>query len=90
MSYQITIKQTVTRKKIVNNAWGVIGYEEVGRDERYTHDKDEPRTRIQEIHGYLPPIETEVSEDVEVLKQTVESLDLTVVICAINKIKPTV
>lgn len=87
MSYEITIKERREVKKLVGKEWAVIGTKEVPRDESfYRQDKDEPKTRIEDVRGYTPEIEKTVIEDREVLKQIVDTLDLAAVIRAINKI----
>lgn len=87
MSYEITIKQTreVTKKR--GGEWEVIGTREVEREQRFYGDsEDEPKTRIEEVRGYTPEIEKTVTVEVEILKQTVDTLDLAAVIKAVNKL----
>lgn len=87
MSYEITIKERREVKKIVGKEWATIGTKEVEREERfYRSSQDEPKTRIEEIRGYTPEVEKTVTEEREILKQTVEMLDLPGVIRAINKL----
>lgn len=87
MSFTITITESKKTLKIVKGPWGVVGTKEVPREERfYASRQDEPETRLEEIRDYLPSREEEVSEDVQVLKQTVESLDICAVIKAINNL----
>lgn len=86
MSFKITITETrnVTRK--VGNEWKVIGQKEVARETSIYDrgDKDEPKTRLTDEYGYTPVIEKTVAEEREVLKQEVDTLDLSAVIKAIN------
>jgi hypothetical protein len=74
MSYEIIIKERREVKKIVGKEWATIGTKEVPRDETYyQQDKSEPKTRIEDVRGYTPEIEKTVTEEREVLKQTVDS-----------------
>ena len=87
MSYEIIIKETRTFRKIVGGDYTVIDTKEVPRDETYYRGSaDEPKTRIAEVRGYTPEIEKTVEETREVLKQTVDTLDLQAVIKAINNL----
>ena len=70
---------------MVRGEWTVVGTKEVARDKSfYDYGKDEPRTRIEEVRGYTPDREKDVEVITEVLKQTVENIDLPQVIKAIN------
>lgn len=87
--FEITITEIRTVKKIVSNEWGIVGTKEVARDETYYRDDPtgkEPKTRIEEVRGYLPPQEREAEKAVEILKQTVETLDVAKVIKVINNV----
>ncbi len=85
--FEITIKETKTVTKLVGNNWGIIGTKEVERETRhYQTDANEPKTRIEEVRGYLPAKEQDVEVTTEVLKQSVETLDLAAVIKAINSL----
>ncbi len=86
MSYKITITETRTVKKICGKDWAVVGTKEVEREASFVAPMgaDEPKTRIEEIRGYTPEIEKNVSETVEILSQSVETLNLPEVIKAIN------
>ena len=87
MAYQITITQTKTVKTIVGKDWAVIGTKEVPRERQYWEkEKDEPKTRIEDVRGYTPEVEKLQVQTVEVLKQQVDDLDLASVIKAINKL----
>lgn len=83
--YEITIKKTVSVKKMADPAWAVLGKREV---ERETHlhlgDVNQPRTRIDDIYGYTPAIEKTVEVTHTLLHQQIESLDLGAVIKAVN------
>jgi len=84
---EITIKETKFVKRIVGKEWREVGTEEVVRETKFFSGlKDEPATRITPKYDYTPQIEKEVEETVEVLKQTVETLDLAKVIRAINNL----
>ena len=85
--FKITIEETKTVKKIVGKEWATIGTKEVPRDESfYRQDKDEPKTRIEDVRGYTPEIEKNVEVKATVLTQEVETIDLAAVIKAINKL----
>ncbi len=86
MSFEIVIIERRNVVKVVGKEWGVIGTKEVARDTQFLQDREEPRTRIEEIRGYTPEIEKTVVETREVLKQCVDELDLSAVIKAINKL----
>jgi hypothetical protein len=88
MSYKITIEETREIKKLVGKEWATLGTKEVERDERYyAREKDEPKTRIEEVRGYTPEIEKTVTETRQILVQVVDELDLSDVIRAINGLK---
>jgi hypothetical protein len=87
MPYKITIEKKQTVTQIVRGPHTQIGTKEVEREERYySHDADEPRTRIEPVYGYAPDREAEVVIETKVLEQTVDELDLPAVIKAINKL----
>jgi hypothetical protein len=70
---KITKSERVTRK--TGKEWKVVG-QEPDPSGKYMGDK----------YGYTPEIDREFTEETDVLKQTVEDLDLAAVIKAINKI----
>lgn len=87
MSYEIIIKERRDVKKLFSKEWDIIGTKEVDREVRFcSHGTGEPKTRIEEVRGYTPEIEKTVTEEREILKQTVDTLDLSAVIKAINKL----
>lgn len=87
MSYKITITETRKVKKLVGKDWAVLSTKEVPRDTTfYRGDKNEPKTRIEEVHGYTPEIEKMVEETRFVLEQVVDDMNVTAVIKAINKL----
>jgi hypothetical protein len=90
MSYEITITETRTVKKVLPKQWKVIGTKEVERNLGFYEGRiDEPRTRTEEVYGYTPEVETVQQESREVLKQEVDELDLKAVIIAINGLAET-
>lgn len=87
MSFEITIIEKRDTKKIVGKDWVVLGTKEEAREPSFwAEGRAEPKTRIVEVRGYSPEIEKTVQEEREVLKQTVDTLDLPAVIKAINKL----
>jgi len=84
MSYEIIIKQTRQAKKLCGKEWKVVGSKEVERESFYGGQEN---TRIAEVYDYTPEIEKTVTEEVEILKQVVETLDLPAVIKAINNLQ---
>lgn len=80
MSYEITIKQTRQVKKLCGKEWRVVGKKEVER----TFCDGGPKTRLDDVFDYTPEIEKMITEEVEILKQVVETLDLATVIKAVN------
>lgn len=89
MSYKITIIEKKTVRQVISTTWGTVGYKEVERESRFysgASNEGEPKTRIEEVRGYLPPVEQDVKLEREVLTQEVEELDLAAVIKAINKL----
>ena len=79
MSYEITITEKRDVVKTCGKEWKVIGQ---------TQKKSEYDTEpyMSDVYDYTPEIEKNVSETREILKQTVEDLDLAAVIKAINKL----
>ena len=85
--FKITIEEIKTVREMVGNVWGVIGTKEVEREQRYYGtDEKEPKTRIEDVHGYLPPVERSTQVKSTLLTQEVESLGLSKVIKAINNL----
>lgn len=85
MSYEIIITENREVVSKVGKEWVQVGTKEVERDERYYRSSDdEPKTRIENVYGYSPEIDKTVIETRELLKQTVDTLDLNQVIKAIN------
>lgn len=87
MSYEITIKETRAVTKMAGKDWEVVGQVEKPRERTMYEDRDsEPRTYIANEYGYTPEIVKETVETREVLKQTVDELDIAAVIRAVNKL----
>lgn len=86
--FKIEITETKQVKQLVGKVWDVVGTKEVPRDRSYyEHEKDQPKTRIEDVRGYTPEIEKTVEETRVVLLQNVECLCLSDVIKAINGLK---
>lgn len=92
MSYEIIIKQKKTVTKLTGKIWDTIGQEQQRIDTQYLKQEEfesipaEKRVILVNVSGYTPEIEKQVEVEVEVLKQTVEELDLANVIKAINNL----
>lgn len=87
MSFEITIKETRVEHVIKPREWAVVGKVEVARKpDFFREEPDEPKTRITDQYDYTPEVETVQTVTREVLKQTVEDLDLAAVIRAVNKL----
>lgn len=83
MAYTITITKTEIVTKMVGKEWTVIG-QEVQVTEDVTRDVASLQPR--NLYGYTPLIEKDVEVTTEILRQTVDELDLIKVIRAINNI----
>ena len=77
--YEIIIKEKRTVKKQVGNDWKIVGKKEA----LYSGGK----TEMVDDYGYTPLIEKEVEEEIEILRQVVETIDFVGVVKAINGIK---
>ena len=85
--FTIEIKETRIIKKIIGKEWEKTGQEEKARKPQlFVDNPGEPKTYISDTYGYTPEIEKHVVNEREVLKQTVDTLDLAAVIKAINKL----
>lgn len=83
--YKITIEQINTVTKKGGNNWEKVGES----DQPFDKDNDkrhavENKVNVYSVYGYTPVYETMGTETIEILKQTVEKLDLAKVIRAIN------
>lgn len=94
--YKITITKTATETKQSGHDWAVIGQRLV-TEEDLKPSAYESRSEVKERllaanvimfeeRGYTPVIEKEVVIDRMIFEQTVDDLDMTAVIRAINKI----
>lgn len=87
MSFIITIIEKRSVLELVQPEYQKIGTKEEERESRFfSDDPKEPKTRIADVWGYPPKVEKIVTKDRELLKQEVETLDLNLVITAINKL----
>jgi len=96
MPYEITIKRTTTKTVTKRGEWTVVDKrpwkatevtEEVDKSYIYrSTDQFLEKNPLKEILGYAPDVQAEQTESTEILKQTVDELDLPAVIKAINKI----
>jgi len=81
----ITKKETVRKKS--HRVWETLETKEVPREHNfYSDDPKEPKTRIEQVRGWTPEIEQDEEVETKVLEQTVDSLDLSKVIKAINNL----
>lgn len=74
MSYTITVTRTAYKTVKGGNEWAVIDKDENGKEKR----------------GYTPEYETSKEFEMEVLKQTVDDIDIKVLLLAINGIWPSI
>jgi hypothetical protein len=88
MSFEIVITEKRQVKTVIRKSWEKVGEKEVEREVKFysSRDETEPMTRIEAVYGYTPEVEGIVNETREVLKQSVDELDLPAVIRAINKL----
>lgn len=83
MAFRIIIEE-ITSVVEYKRDWGIIDSAEVERDSSF-YSPGEPKTRIKEVHGYLPD-EIPVTKEVRVQRymQQVEELNIGAVIFAVN------
>lgn len=91
--YKITITRITDRKQLQKGDWTIVDQrpwtaEEVSEETRKMYGesardilKEKP---LKQVYGYTPDREVVVNVETEVLKQTVETLDLAAVIKAVN------
>lgn len=89
--FEITIKETTTTRKLVRGAWLVVEKrpytnKELSESNSWFADKEEAKKEIKDIMGYAPDREQDVTSEREILKQSVDDLDLAAVIRAVNKL----
>lgn len=85
--FKITIEETKTVTKLTGKDWAIVGTKEVARERQfYSDDSKEPKTYMENVYGYTPEIEKEVTQTRQILCQEVETLDLPAVIKAINNL----
>lgn len=87
MPYKITITETKAVVRECGKEWRVLGTREVAREQGFLSE-GEPKSRVEEVHGYTPVNFKTVIEHVQVYEQTVEALDLKGVIDAVNAPRP--
>jgi len=97
MSYKITITKIETKKVIKEGEYQVIGeriWTERELDEAkrikarigLSEEKFLEKNPFKEVRGYAPDFESSEEIEIKVLEQTVENLDLSAVIKAVNGI----
>lgn len=87
--YEITIKKTEMETSVGGNDWKVVGEAPLSKDdveEAHFSNHAEYMKKLKSVYGYTPKYEKQVEVSREVLKQTVEDLDLNSVIKAINRL----
>lgn len=80
--FEITIKEIKTETKIVRPYTDA----ELSESEFYRQSDNGKKGETKPIYGYAPDREEDVKREVEILKQSVESVDLAAVIKAINNL----
>jgi hypothetical protein len=93
MSYEITIKRIENVTKTEQGKWTTVDSrpwlrEELVNEGRYYQNPESflESNPVKSILGHTPDREVIVKEETEVLRQTVEALDLAAVIRAINNL----
>ncbi len=92
MSYKITITKIEEVKATKEREYRVIDHRPWTQKELDDNVSYEPvekfleRTPLKQVMGYAPEVETTKPVETEVLKQTVDELDLAAVIKAINRL----
>lgn len=90
--YKIVITKVATAKEIRRGEWTVVenrpwtSAEIAAAAEAYVPKSFVEKTPTKAIYGYTPEREATVQTEIEVLKQTVDALDLAAVIKAVNNL----
>ena len=84
--YEITITKIEDVKKLVGKDWGKIGESNNPIDADGDRRDVSSDNKTYNVYGYTPEIEKTKRVETELLKQTVEELDFSAVIKAINKL----
>jgi hypothetical protein len=85
--YKITIEQINTVTAIGGNSWDKVGESDNpynNNDQNDRRHQVKAKEGIYSVYGYTPKYEITKTETIEILKQTVEKIDLAKVIKAIN------
>ena len=89
--YEITIKQMVLKKVPGGKNWKIIDERPYTKKEAENMNaismEDLKKFPLKKVYGHTPEIIIEELVEVEILKQTVNDLNITAVIKAINGIK---
>lgn len=94
--FEITITETAEQEQKFGKDWGVVG-QRLPKDEEIEgstySSRNELRSKVLsgepikfDVYGYSPEITKTATVKREIFRQSVEQLDLTAVICAVNKI----
>jgi len=88
MPFQITITEKKVVTKMVRGGWEKLGETPVTKIDldKAAFSADKFDSPLKNTYGYAPNREDDVEVEIEILKQTVEELDITKVIKAINDI----
>ena len=88
MSFQIKITEKKTVTKMVRGSWVILGQTPVTKKdlEECAFASEKFDSLLKEKRGYAPTREDDVEVEIEILKQTVEELDIAAVIRAVNKL----
>ena len=88
--YTITIEKTETKRKLVQGDWVIIEqrpWTQKEMDEAFGQFDPKPHP-LKEIRGYPPAREQNVMKTSQVFQQTIEDIDLSAVIMAVNNLAP--
>lgn len=78
IQYTVTVTAKIERRQTVSSYWAKVGQ----KPSPYDADK------LVDEMGYTPETETLVSKDIEVFKQTVDTLDMAQLVKVVNQIEP--
>lgn len=85
--YEITIKKIEIVTQTRKSSWEAVSERPLSKqdvEEAHFSDVSQYQDKLKKVYGYTPTLNEQVEVSHEILKQTVEDLDLNKVIKAIN------